>query len=273
MGFRFQKSIKLGGGVRLNISKSGLGASIGTKGLRVGTGPRGTRITTNIPGTGIGYTKTFGNKRNRKNIDFEYKEEIQPDIFTIFAILIIIIAIVLRLVFSNLIFNIYLVISMTVLSILLYEIKTSTIEVNKEFEVNNLKSSIYIALILMGIVSYFSSQSSLGIFCIISILRINIIFYRKKFIKNKSIEKKETVEFDNSKKLETKEIDIRGEILKIIRDFGLEGILQKDLCSILLKQNIEISKNKLYSEVNELESMGDIKKIKEGRSYRLKIVN
>ena len=41
MGFRFRKSIKLGGGFRLNLSKSGFGISGGVKGARVGIGPRG----------------------------------------------------------------------------------------------------------------------------------------------------------------------------------------------------------------------------------------
>ena len=35
MGFRFRKSINLGGGLKLNLSKSGIGASIGVPGLRV----------------------------------------------------------------------------------------------------------------------------------------------------------------------------------------------------------------------------------------------
>lgn len=270
MGFRFQKSIKLGGGARLNISKSGIGASVGTKGLRIGTGPRGTRLTTSIPGTGLGYTKTFGNKKRRKNEDYEYGGEVnQPDIFAIFAILIVVIGVALRFVFSNLIFNIYLGISMLVLSFLLYEIKTSIIESDKEFEVNNLKAGIYITLILMGIISYFSSESSFNIFCIISVLRMIIIFCKKRVIKSEPIEKKENVEVD---KLEIKDVDTENKILDIIKRFGVEGVLQKDLYDILLKEDIEISKNKFYSEINDLEFMGDIEKIKEGRSYRLKAI-
>ena len=34
MGFRFRKSINLGGGVRINFSKSGIGYSFGVLGLR-----------------------------------------------------------------------------------------------------------------------------------------------------------------------------------------------------------------------------------------------
>ena len=40
MGWYLRKSLKLGP-LRINLSKSGLGASVGVKGLRVGTGPRG----------------------------------------------------------------------------------------------------------------------------------------------------------------------------------------------------------------------------------------
>jgi hypothetical protein len=54
MGFRFRKSFKLGP-VRLNLSKSGVGASVGVRGARIGVGPRGARVNVGIPGTGIGW--------------------------------------------------------------------------------------------------------------------------------------------------------------------------------------------------------------------------
>lgn len=58
MGMRFRKSINLGGGARLNISKSGIGASAGAKGFRVTKkAGGGTRTTASIPGTGISYVK------------------------------------------------------------------------------------------------------------------------------------------------------------------------------------------------------------------------
>jgi len=56
MGLRFRKSINLGGGARLNISKSGIGYSMGTKGFRATKTSRGSiRTTASIPGTGISY--------------------------------------------------------------------------------------------------------------------------------------------------------------------------------------------------------------------------
>ena len=56
MGFRFRKSVNLGGGFRANFSKSGAGFSWGTKGFRVTKkAGGGTRTTFSIPGTGISH--------------------------------------------------------------------------------------------------------------------------------------------------------------------------------------------------------------------------
>lgn len=55
MGFRLRKRIKLFGGVRLNLSKSGVGISAGVKGARVGIGPRGVKTSLSVPGTGMSY--------------------------------------------------------------------------------------------------------------------------------------------------------------------------------------------------------------------------
>ena len=56
MGLRYRKSINLGGGLRINFSKSGIGYSWGTKGYRVTKTAKGTtRTTVSVPGTGISY--------------------------------------------------------------------------------------------------------------------------------------------------------------------------------------------------------------------------
>jgi hypothetical protein len=56
MGFRFRKSVNLGGGFRANFSKSGTGFSWGTKGVRfTKKAGGGTRTTLSIPGTGISH--------------------------------------------------------------------------------------------------------------------------------------------------------------------------------------------------------------------------
>ncbi|MBQ3330710.1 MAG: DUF4236 domain-containing protein [Ruminococcus sp.] len=68
MGLRFRKTISLLPGVRLNISKSGLGISAGVPGLRgsINTSGRVTG-TASIPGTGISYqkTKTLGSRKKK----------------------------------------------------------------------------------------------------------------------------------------------------------------------------------------------------------------
>lgn len=70
MGMRFRKSINLGGGARVNISKSGIGGSIGGKGYRYTKKANGgTRNTISIPGTGISYVKESGSKSKKKSAE------------------------------------------------------------------------------------------------------------------------------------------------------------------------------------------------------------
>ncbi len=58
MGWRFRKSINLGFGFRINLSKTGIGYSWGFPGYRVTkTANGGNRITYSIPGTGISYVE------------------------------------------------------------------------------------------------------------------------------------------------------------------------------------------------------------------------
>lgn len=67
MGFRYRKSINLGGGFRINLSKSGVGYSWGTKGDRITKTAGGkTRRTYSIPGTGLSYVSETGQNRNRQ---------------------------------------------------------------------------------------------------------------------------------------------------------------------------------------------------------------
>ena len=63
MGLRFRKSVNLGGGFRVNFSKSGAGFSWGTKGFRLTKkAGGGTRTTLSIPGTGISYVSDKSKK-------------------------------------------------------------------------------------------------------------------------------------------------------------------------------------------------------------------
>ena len=77
MGLRFRKTISLFPGVRLNLSKSGVGVSAGIPGLRGSINSSG-RVTgtASIPGTGVSYVKTkkiFGNKKTDKKSDTKSK--------------------------------------------------------------------------------------------------------------------------------------------------------------------------------------------------------
>ncbi len=57
MGFRYRRSINLGSGVRLNVSKRGLSSvSIGKPGSTLNFGRRGVQATVGLPGTGLSYT-------------------------------------------------------------------------------------------------------------------------------------------------------------------------------------------------------------------------
>ena len=56
MGFRFRKSISLGGGTKLNIGTKSASVSFGTKGVRKTISTSGRETTTfSIPGTGVSY--------------------------------------------------------------------------------------------------------------------------------------------------------------------------------------------------------------------------
>lgn len=78
MGFRYRKSINLGGGFRINLSKSGIGYSWGVKGYRVTKTAKGRiRTTTSIPGTGISYVHENG-KNNRQSFGSGSTPSSQP---------------------------------------------------------------------------------------------------------------------------------------------------------------------------------------------------
>lgn len=70
MGLRFRKSINLGKGMRVNLSKSGIGWSVGGKGFRYTKRADGkTQTTASIPNTGISYVKVYGDKNKSGNND------------------------------------------------------------------------------------------------------------------------------------------------------------------------------------------------------------
>lgn len=66
MGFRFRKSINLGGGAKLNFNKKSVGLSVGGKGLRFSVNSnRRKTATAGIPGTGLYYTKSSGGGKKK----------------------------------------------------------------------------------------------------------------------------------------------------------------------------------------------------------------
>ena len=68
MGLRFHKSINICKGVKLNLSKSGVGVSLGTNGARYSLNTSGRRTATfGIPGTGLSYVKTFSSSKKKKS--------------------------------------------------------------------------------------------------------------------------------------------------------------------------------------------------------------
>ena len=72
MGLRLRKSINLGGGFRINISKSGIGYSWGSLGYRHTYSPNGSqRKTYSIPGTGISWVENAGRKNNNEKLNYD----------------------------------------------------------------------------------------------------------------------------------------------------------------------------------------------------------
>lgn len=67
MAFRFQRRIRIMPGVRLNVSKSGLGASFGFPGASLSVGSTGIHSHTGIPGTGLAYRQKL-NANHSKNV-------------------------------------------------------------------------------------------------------------------------------------------------------------------------------------------------------------
>ncbi|ANC81004.1 MULTISPECIES: DUF4236 domain-containing protein [Pseudomonas] len=67
MAIRFRKSFKIAPGLRLNVSKTGVSASIGRKGAMVNVSKRGTRVTAGLPGTGLSASHLFKAGGSRPN--------------------------------------------------------------------------------------------------------------------------------------------------------------------------------------------------------------
>ncbi len=75
MGFRYRKSINLGGGFRINLSKKGVGYSWGIPGYRLTKSANGRlRQTMSIPGTGLSYVDELkSGKKRQGNNNYSHK--------------------------------------------------------------------------------------------------------------------------------------------------------------------------------------------------------
>jgi len=67
MGFRFRKSFRIFPGIRINLSKTGIGASLGFRGFRLTKRADGkVQRTISLPGTGISFVDTLGKNEKSK---------------------------------------------------------------------------------------------------------------------------------------------------------------------------------------------------------------
>ena len=67
MGLRFQRRIKILPGVRINLSKPGVGLSVGGRGAHIGITARGQRYTSiRGPGTGVSWMARKARRPLRK---------------------------------------------------------------------------------------------------------------------------------------------------------------------------------------------------------------
>ena len=69
MGLRFRKVFSLGGLLRLNISKTGIGVGVGPRGFSLSIGSKGIRRSVGIPGSGLSYQDTTSWKKLNEAAD------------------------------------------------------------------------------------------------------------------------------------------------------------------------------------------------------------
>ncbi|MGH2947918.1 MAG: DUF4236 domain-containing protein [Solirubrobacteraceae bacterium] len=87
MAFRARKSIKLGPGLRLTASKSGLGLSAGTRGARYSVHSSGRRTASvGVPGTGVGYSTSWqaggrGSRSGQRPVPVQTPSPPKPGMF------------------------------------------------------------------------------------------------------------------------------------------------------------------------------------------------
>lgn len=65
MSFRFRRTLKVFPGLRLNISRAGISASVGPRGASVTFGKNGNYLNLGLPGSGLSYRTKLGSRTNR----------------------------------------------------------------------------------------------------------------------------------------------------------------------------------------------------------------
>lgn len=78
MGFRFRKIFRPIPGLRLNLSKSGISASIGRPGATLNIGGRGSRFTAGLPGSGMSYSWFRGHRGNPREQLLDEGGDVSP---------------------------------------------------------------------------------------------------------------------------------------------------------------------------------------------------
>ncbi|SDL22836.1 Protein of unknown function [Franzmannia pantelleriensis] len=65
MALRFRRRIRIAPGISLNLSKSGIGASIGPRGAKINVGSRGVYANVGLPGTGLSFREKLNKRGGR----------------------------------------------------------------------------------------------------------------------------------------------------------------------------------------------------------------
>lgn len=76
MGLRFRKSIKIAPGLKINLNKNSISATVGTKGAHYTINSKGKKTATvGVPGTGLSYTTSSSGKKNKESNTYSYNGE------------------------------------------------------------------------------------------------------------------------------------------------------------------------------------------------------
>ena len=65
MGLRFRRRIRVLPGLHVNLSKTGVSASVGRRGASITLGKRGAQANLGLPGTGLSYATRLGKRKTQ----------------------------------------------------------------------------------------------------------------------------------------------------------------------------------------------------------------